>query len=180
MTEQNRAAARSYGKAAFEVATEKHELGDWQRDLERLAAIFTDPDVAGAFENPRLDDGKRIGIALGLVPDDLGQDRSNFVKLLVLAHRTDLLPVIREEFEALVAEAEGRTELEVTLASEVTAKGRARLTQLLGQKLGRDVELKVRVDPSILGGVILRQGDRVADGSVRRRLTEMREELLAS
>jgi F-type H+-transporting ATPase subunit delta len=180
LTEQSRAAARSYARAAFEVATEKHQISDWRRDLERLAAIFTDPDVAGAFDNPRLADGKRIGIALGLVPDDLGDDRSNFVKLLVLAHRTEMLPVIREEFEALVAEAEGRTELQVILASEVTDEARARLAQLLGQKLGRDVELEVRVDPSIIGGVIVRQGDRVADGSVRRRLDEMREELLAS
>jgi F-type H+-transporting ATPase subunit delta len=172
--------ARSYAKAAFEVATEKHDVPGWRRDLERLVEIFTDPEVAQAFENPRLDDAKRFALAIGLVPDDLDQDRANFVKLLVLSHRTGMIGAIRDAFEALVSEAEGRTELEITLATDVDQDGRAQLQRLLSEKLGRDVELDLRVDPGILGGIIVRLGDRVADGSVRRRLEEMREELLAS
>lgn len=180
MTEQNRTVARSYARAAFEVATEKHDIAGWRRDLERLVEIFTDPEVAQAFQNPRLDDAKRFALAIGLLPDDFDADRGNFVKLLVLSHRTGLVGGIRDEFEDLVADAEGRTELQVTVAREVDDQGRARLQQLLSDKLGRDVELDLRLDPSILGGVIVRLGDRVADGSVRRRLDEMREELLVS
>jgi F-type H+-transporting ATPase subunit delta len=177
---QSVAAARSYARAAFEVASETRDLNGWRDDLRRLAEIFGDPDVKAAFANPRLDTGKRIGIGLGLMPDDLAPDRANFVKLLVLARRTDNIEAIRDAFEELVAEAEGRTDLEVVIAREVTAEGHERLARLLGEKLGREVELQVRVDPSILGGVVVRQGDRVTDGSVRRRLSEMREELLAS
>ena len=162
------------------MATEKRDIKGWRADMERLVEIFTDDDVAEAFENPRLDEGKRIGLALGLLPDDFDRERANFVKLLVLARRTRLIATIRDQFEALVAEAEGRIELEVTVAREVDAAGRERLARLLGEKLGRQVELDVRVDADILGGVIVRQGDRVADGSVRRRLNEMRQELLAS
>jgi F-type H+-transporting ATPase subunit delta len=180
VTEQGIGVARSYARAAFQVATEKHDIKGWRSDVERLVEIFTDPEVADAFNNPRLDDGKRIGLALGLLTDDFDHERANFVKLLVLAHRTGLIVAIRDDFEALVAEAEGRMELEVTVAREVDDAGRERLGRLLGEKLGRQVELDVRVDPGILGGVIVRLGDRVADGSVRRRLAEMREELLAS
>lgn len=180
MTEQNVGVARSYARAAFEVATEKRAIKGWRQDLDRLVEILTDAEVAAAFDNPRLDDGKRIGLALGLLPDGLDSDRANFVKLLVLARRTRLIATIRDQFEALVADAEGRTELEVIVAREVTDAGHTRLGKLLSEKLGRDVELDVRVDPGIIGGIIVRQGDRVADGSVRRRLNEMRQELLAS
>ncbi len=180
MTEENVGVARSYARAAFEVATEKRAIKGWRQDLDRLVEIFADTEVATAFDNPRLDDGKRIGLALGLLPDGFDIDRANFVKLLVLARRTSVIATIGDQFEALVAEAEGRTELEVIVAREVTDAGRVRLGKLLGDRLGRDVELDVRVDPDIIGGVIVRQGDRVADGSVRRRLNEMRQELLAS
>jgi F-type H+-transporting ATPase subunit delta len=180
VTEQNVGVARSYARAAFEVATEKRAVTGWRQDLERLVEIFTDVDVAAAFDNPRLDDGKRIGLALGLLPDGFDSDRANFVKLLVLARRTRLIGAIRDQFEALVAEAEGRTELEVIVAQEVTDAGRSRLGKLLSEKLGREVELDVRVDPGLIGGIIVRHGDRIADGSVRRRLNEMRQELLAS
>jgi F-type H+-transporting ATPase subunit delta len=180
LTEQGISAARSYAKAAFEVAMQKRDVKGWSADLERLVEILTDPDIARTFDNPRLDDGRRIGIALGLLPDDFDGDRANFVKLLVLAHRTDVIATIREEFEAMVAEAEGRTELQVVVAREVSSEGRERLGRLLGEKLGGEVQLDLRVDPGILGGVIVRRGDHVADGSVQRRLNQMREELLVS
>lgn len=173
-------AARRYARAAFEVARQKRAIQGWRTDLETLVDTFTDPRVRQMFANPRLDDRRRIGIALGLLPDDFNLDRANLVKLLVLARRTEAIVAIRDEFEGLLSEAEGRTELEVVVAHDVSDEFRQRLAGLLGEKLGRQVEVAVRVDPAILGGAVVRHGDRVTDGSVRRRLTEMREELLAS
>jgi F-type H+-transporting ATPase subunit delta len=180
LTQQGIAVARSYARAAFEVARSKHDVKGWHEDLEILDGIFTDEDVATAFANPQLDDGKRIGIALALLPDDFNAERANFVKLVVLARRTDLFPEIVAEFEALVAEAEGRTELELVVARPIDDDARGRFEKLLSEKLGRTVTLEIRVDPALVGGAVIRQGDHVTDGSVRRRLTEMRQELLAS
>jgi F-type H+-transporting ATPase subunit delta len=179
VTQTSGGSARRYALAAFEVAVEKGGLKAWLADLETLEAILTDPGVALALENPRLDDGKRIGLALSLVGSGFNQERANFLKLLVLGRRTNLIAEIRAEVQALVDEAEGRTELEVTVPTELSASDQKAITNELSEKVGREVKVNVRVDPEIIGGMIIRQGDHVVDGSVRRRLAEMRAELLA-
>lgn len=179
MTQVAGGSARRYAQAAFEVAVAKRDTKGWRADLEMLEAILTDPDVALALENPRLDEGKRVGLALSLMPAGFNQERSNFLKLLVLGRRTDLIEEIRSDFQALVDEAEGRTELEVTVPTKLSAEDERAITTELSQKVGREVKVNVVVDPEIIGGLIIRKGDHVVDGSVRRRLAEMREELLA-
>ncbi len=179
MTQAAGGPAHRYARAAFEVAVAKHDLNGWLADLEKLEVVLGDPDVALALENPRLDDGKRVALALSLAPDRLNQERSNFVKLLVLGRRTNLISEIRSDFQAMVDEAEGRTELEVIVSAELSAADLKTITAELTEKMGQEVKINVRVDPEILGGLIIRHGDHVVDGSVRRRLAEMREELLA-
>jgi len=174
-----RGPARHYAQAAFEVAQAKRDLKGWLTDLERLEAVLTHPGVALALENPRLDTNRRIGLALSLAPNDLAAERANFLKLLVLAHRTNLITAIRTDFQAMVDEAEGRTELDLVVAATLTPAETRALTAELATKLGHEVKVNVSVDPDIIGGLIIRQGDHVTDGSVRRRLAEMREELLA-
>ncbi len=176
---QGSGSAQRYAQAAFEVAREARDLKGWARDLEQLEVILTHPQVAQALENPRLDNGQRIGLALSLAPKGLAVERSNFLKLLIIAHRTPLITAIRASFQAMVDEAEGRTELELTVASPLSPAEQKALTGELAKKLGQDVKVSVTVDPGMIGGLIIRQGDHVTDGSVRRRLAEMREELLA-
>jgi F-type H+-transporting ATPase subunit delta len=172
--------ARHYAQAAFDVARAHRDLASWQADLKRIEAVLTDEDVRLALENPRLDTGRKIGLALALMPDDMDATRLNFIKLLVLRRRTQLVSDIRKEFEALVDEAAGRTEVELTVAIDLPAAEQKKLAAILSQKSGREVRIDVRVDPAILGGAIVRQGDHVTDGSVRRRLQEMRQQLVAS
>lgn len=180
MSEAASPAARRYAEAAFEVARATRDVKGWQKDMAALSDTFADPQVESVFANPRVPDARKIGIALGLAPDDLKADRQNFLKLLVLARRTGEVPFIRDQFEALVAEAEGRVELQVTLAREPAADERKRISSLLAERIGQEATVEYRVDPAILGGLIIRRGDHVVDGSVRRRLAEMREDLVAS
>ncbi|MFN2465006.1 MAG: F0F1 ATP synthase subunit delta [Candidatus Dormibacteria bacterium] len=179
MTTASSGSARRYAQAAFEVAREKHDVKGWVTDLGTLDDILTDANVALALENPRLDTGKRVGLALSLVPSDFKQERANFLKLLVVGNRTRLIGEIKAEFQRLVDEAEGRVELEVTAALALSTAEQGNITRELSDKVGREVKVNVTVDPSIIGGLIIRRGDHVVDGSVRRRLAEMREELLA-
>jgi F-type H+-transporting ATPase subunit delta len=111
------------------------------------------------------------------MPEGMDATRLTVLKLLVLGRRTPLISQIRQEFEALVNEAAGRTEVELTVAIELSAEERRRLEALLNEKSGSEVRVDVRVDPGILGGAIVRQGDHVTDGSLRRRLQELRQEL---
>jgi len=171
--------ARRYAQAAFEVAVDKHDVKGWLADLNTLEAILTDADVALALENPRLDTGKRVGLALSLLPNAFNQERANFLKLLVLGARTNLIGEIKAAFQGLVDEAEGRVELQLTVPNDLSSSDQQAITQELSDKMGRAVKVNVTVDPAIIGGAIIRHGDHVVDGSVRRRLAEMREELLA-
>jgi F-type H+-transporting ATPase subunit delta len=179
LTQARSSAAHRYARAAFEVARAHHDVAAWQADLNQLERILTDEDVRLALENPRLDTGRRIGLALSLMPEDMDPTRLNFLKLLVLRKRTDLISQVRREFEALVDAAEGRTEVELTVAAELSAEEMQRLAGVLSEKAAREVRVDFRIEPDILGGAIIRQGDHVTDGSVRRRLWEMRQELLA-
>jgi F-type H+-transporting ATPase subunit delta len=172
--------ARRYAQAIFDVARAHRDVAGWQADLKRIEAILTDEEVRLALENPRLDTGRKIGLALALMPSEMDATRLNFIKLLVLRRRTKLVTAIHEDFEALVDEAAGRTEVEVTVATELPAAEQRKLADILSQKSGREVRIDVRVDPAILGGAIVRQGDHVTDGSIRRRLQEMRQQLVAS
>jgi F-type H+-transporting ATPase subunit delta len=179
LTQAGIGAAHRYAQAAFEVARAHHDLTAWQTYLNQLERILTDEDVRLALENPRLDTGRRIGLALSLLPPETDETRQNFLKLLVLRKRTQLIAQIRREFEALVDEAEGRVEVELTVAADLPAEARERLTGVLSEKAAGEVRVDFHVDPEILGGAIIRRGDHVTDGSIRRRLLEMREELLA-
>jgi F-type H+-transporting ATPase subunit delta len=170
-------AAHRYAQAAFDVARAHRDGAGWQADLQRIEAILTDEDVRLALDNPRLDTGRKIALALALMPKDMDATRLNFIKLLVLRRRTELVSEIRKEFEALVDEAAGRTEVELTVATELPAAEQKKLADILSQKSGSEVRIDVRIDPTILGGAIVRQGDHVSDGSVRRRLQEMRRRL---
>jgi F-type H+-transporting ATPase subunit delta len=177
---QDGGAAHHYARAAFDVARAHHDVAAWQTDLNQLERILTDEDVKLALENPRLDTGRKIGLALSLMPEGMDQTRLNFLKLLVLRRRTQLISQVRQEFESLVDEAEGRTEVELTVAVELSDEERRKLQAVLSEKSGSEVRVDVLVDPAILGGAIVRQGDHVTDGSIRRRLQEMRQELIAS
>jgi F-type H+-transporting ATPase subunit delta len=179
VTTAGEGSAQRYAQAAFEVAREKRDLKGWQADLEDLEQILTDPGVALALENPRLDEGRRIALVLGLLPSGFNQERANFLKLLVLGGRAGLIREVRRDFQALVDEAEGRIELDVVVADQLSASDEQAMSRELAGKMGREVKVNVRVDPEIIGGLIIRRGDHVVDGSVRRRLAEMREELLA-
>ena len=179
MTDSTGAVARRYAEAAFAVAEEQKDLRGWERDLATFGQILTSPEVAQLFSNPRLDDAKRAALASAVVPDDTAADRKNFVKLVVLNGRVGAIAEIRREFDALVAESEGRVDVEVTTATEPDTAARKQITDMLAERTGRETRVDIKVDARILGGLIVRQGDRVTDGSVRRRLAELRQQLLA-
>jgi F-type H+-transporting ATPase subunit delta len=173
-------AARHYARAAFDVAREQRDVPGWERELETLQVILEDPDVAAAFRNPQLDDARRVGLAITITDDQgLRPEAVNFLKLLVLARRTGLIAAIRDSFEDLVAEAAGRVDLEVVSGRELTAAEVESIRAALTAKAGRETSVQIKIDPQIVGGLIIRQGDRVTDGSVRRRLHELREQLVA-
>jgi F-type H+-transporting ATPase subunit delta len=107
----------------------------------------------------------------------LGQEGRNLGKLLIEAHATPALPEIREEYDRLDDEAAGRVRAVATSAVPLSDGDRERLVADLSRRFEKEVRLQTRVDPSILGGLVVQVGDQLIDASVQSRLQQLRRRL---
>jgi F-type H+-transporting ATPase subunit delta len=169
--------ARPYAQAAFRHAQQAGKLQRWSEMLGLLAGVVRDPTMARLTKDPRL--GRdRLGKLLEQVCGKrLDAGAKNFVRALAEHNRVQVLPEVLEQFEVLKREAEARIEVEVTSAYPVTAEQAHALADALQKHLGREVALTSHVDPTLLGGVVVRAGDTVIDGSLLGRLRQLGSEL---
>jgi len=171
--------ARNYAEVLFEIG-EKHDLHDnFVASFNALeAAAGADRRIRQFLDSPKIDtDAKKQALrkALGKTANPLF---INFLLVVLQKRRQRLLFDIAAEYRALVDEKLGRAHVQVTLAHEPDAKAQADITRQLSRVLGRDVIPHVTINREILGGIIVRYGDRVLDGSLRRRLVSLRHRLL--
>lgn len=167
--------ARPYTKAAFEHAVEKGNLDQWSTLLSTTAAVVVDDKVIRVLGNPALTSEQKANVVISVCEDEMFEAGKNFVALLAENNRLVLLPEIFAQFEQLKANQNQSVDLDVTTAFELTEQQQQKLTQALGEKLGRTVSLSAQVDKSILGGVVIRADDLVIDGSVRARIAKLAE-----
>ncbi|MFQ5994649.1 MAG: F0F1 ATP synthase subunit delta [Acidiferrobacterales bacterium] len=165
--------ARPYAEAAFELAKERDGLMTWSDMLQLISDIVADERVAVLIVDPRVSKAHLTGLLLDVGGSSLNQDAKNFVRLLVENERLGLLPDIRSQFEELKADAEGIVEVEAISAFELNQAQKKKISQAVEKKLGREVKLTARVDKSLIGGVVIRAGDFVIDGSVTGRLRDL-------
>lgn len=177
--------ARPYAKAVFEVASAGKDLDGWAEALAAAAAVVGDEVVRTYLRRPELDAKERArfvshmceGVPGGkLLAKGAGE---NLLKLLSENDRLAVLPEISAQFEALKIEAESKVKAKLITASKVDAKQAAKVVEALERKLGRKVDLELVVDPTLLGGAIVRAEDLMIDGSVRSRLQRLAETLTA-
>ncbi|MCQ2032074.1 F0F1 ATP synthase subunit delta [Stutzerimonas zhaodongensis] len=169
--------ARPYAKAAFEFASAAGRIDAWSGMLS-LAAVAVDvPQVAELLKNPRLTSESKVKTLVQLFGSDIDEAFRNFVSTLGDNDRLDVLPMIRELFEELKAEAEKTLDVEVQTAFELTPAQLQTLAAALSKRLDRTVNPQQVVNPALIGGVVIRAGDVVVDGSVRGKLSQLAESL---
>ena len=162
--------ARPYAEAVYRLAHAGKSLKAWSEMLQLAAAVAVDPQVTALIDNPRVPRERFVAFFLDTCGKRLDKDAANFIRLLSENHRLVLLPEIAALYEALRAQAEGRVEAEVVSASEVTAAQLKDIAAALKKRLGRDIDLSTRIDPALIGGIVIRAGDLVIDGSVQGKL----------
>ena len=162
--------ARPYAEAVFRLASGRNSLPQWSAMLQLAAAVARDPQVAALAENPRVPRERFVAFFLDVCGKKLDADAGNFVHLLAENRRLVLLPEIAELYEQLRASAESRVEAEVVSAFEVDAAQLKNIAAALKKRLGREVNLATRIDSTLVGGIVIRAGDLVIDGSVQGRL----------
>ena len=128
--------------------------------------------------NPRVSDEKLLVILTDLMGGELDKEESNFIRILIEADRLLLVPFISELFEKHRADAEGRIEIIVHTAFELDKKQESKISEVMGKRLGRKVTVSSVVDDSLIGGMVIRAGDSVIDGSLRGRLNALKNSLI--
>lgn len=162
--------ARPYAEAVFRLARERKSLKAWSEMLQLAAAIIADPLVKALIDNPRVPRSRFVDFFLDVGGKKLDKDAANLVRLLSENHRVALLPEIAALYESLRAQAENRVEAEVISAFAVNDTQLKDIAAALKKRLGRDIDLHTRIDPTLLGGIVIRAGDLVIDGSVQGKL----------
>ena len=166
-------AARPYARAAFDIAKANGEQQKWTDMLGFMAAVAHDPTMTALLDSPRLSQNQAAEMFISVCEENIDQRGKNFIKLLAENDRLKLLPEITALYEHYRAEAEGTIEAEVISASEVSESQLAKITASLKNRLGKEVRLTSKIDPSLIGGAIIRAGDLVIDGSVSGRLEKL-------
>ena len=165
--------ARPYAKAAFTFAREQNTLAPWGEMLALTAAVVAEPRMAAYLSRPQLTGAKQADAVIATCGDKLDKAGQNFVRQLCANRRISALPAIREQFDAMVAELQKLGDVTVTSAYPMGEAETTTLTASLKRRFAQDVRVAVDVDPTLMGGIVVRFGDMVIDASVRGRLNKL-------
>ncbi len=169
--------ARPYAKAAFQYADENGALADWSQMLGFAAAVSEDETVQELLQNPKVTTEQKSKAFGAICGDKVNDAMQNFIALLAQNHRLEVLPEIVTLFEELKSQKEHSVDVELVSAFPLNDEQTNKLVASLKQKLGREINVASSLDQSLLGGVIIKAGDLVIDGSVRGKLAKLAEKL---
>jgi len=170
-----RTLARPYAKAAFQAASETSSVQLWADQLTLLGSISAEAKVADAISSSTIDAATQVSTFTNLAGDDLGVAVNNFLHVLASNKRLLLLPSIAELFAELKADLERSVEVNISTAFALDSAVETKLTEALKNKLQRDIRVNTNIDKSLLGGVVVRAGDIVIDGSIKGRIAKLAE-----
>ena len=169
--------ARPYAKAAFEYAQAHQQLANWSAMLGLAAAVSQDDTMQRVLKAPRLTSTEKATTFVEVCGDKFDAQARNFLSIVSENNRMELLPEIADMFELYKAEQEKSVDVDVTSAFALNDEQQDKLAKVLSARLGREVCLHAAEDASLIGGVVIRAGDLVIDGSVRGKLAKLAEAL---
>lgn len=173
--------ARNYAEALLALANKAGDLDGWGGLIAGLAdAMQRDSRLTNFLAAPQISAADKNRIVEKAFSGKIPRPMLRFVQKLIDNRRQMLLPDVATEYAALVDQRAGRVHARVTVARDTSEAERTRIAQQLSERLGKTVVPHVMVNPDILGGVIVRVGDTVMDGSVRRKLAALRGRLVGT
>jgi F-type H+-transporting ATPase subunit delta len=173
-------AHRMYAGALFQAAREEGRLEQVAADLAAVAAAVDEvPELAAFLRNPQVDAAGKSAV-LTEVSQGADEQVRNFLRLVADKGRAGEIPEISAELEAMVARAQNRLAVELQTAHELSDEEAQAIVKQIEAASGREVEATRSVDPSLIGGIVLKVGSFRADGSVRGRLERLRHDLVTT
>ncbi|TNF37164.1 MAG: F0F1 ATP synthase subunit delta [Gammaproteobacteria bacterium] len=174
----NTTAARPYARAVFETAQAESAQAAWTDVLAMLTSVVANADIKTVLAAPGLGGAAKGELLIEICGDKLKDSHRNFVRLLAENGRLEIMPEISELYEMFRAEAESKVEAKVTSAYPLSDTQMQALTDALKKRLGCEVTLVAETDASIIGGLVIRAGDLVIDGSANARLGSLAQALI--
>jgi F-type H+-transporting ATPase subunit delta len=169
--------ARPYAAAVFKRAKQVGTTEKWSLSLAFISNVLNDKNVSALIGNPKVNKQDLLTFMLDVCQGQVNEEGENFLKLLVHNGRLSLVSTISKIFDTYRAEDEGYINVEVTTAYGFSEEEQLRFTGTLEKKLSKKVYMNVTVDKSLIGGVLVRAGDQVIDGSIRGQLQHMQKAL---
>lgn len=168
--------ARRYAQAAFEIAQADGQLDRWQADLQKAAWLCEDPGVVAFLESPAVHLDDKVKLISGRF-SDVNPQALNLVYLLISQGRLSLLSKVAAEYQDLLDDHRGVERAEVITAVPLTGALASRLKADLKGITGKEVIISSRVEPGVVGGMVVRVGGKLLDGSTASRLLALKKEL---
>jgi F-type H+-transporting ATPase subunit delta len=165
--------ARPYAEAVFRLAKQGNALPAWSDALNLIATVYQDPQMQAVMANPKVTSADVERLMLAICGERIDGVARNLIQLLVHNRRLSVLAEIRELFEQLKLEDEGKLDAKISSAFPMEDAQRNQVVNLLSSRFKRKINATVTVDPDLIGGIKVEVGDKVWDASVRGRLQTM-------
>jgi F-type H+-transporting ATPase subunit delta len=170
--------ARPYAEAVFRLAKQENALPAWSDALDLIANVYKDPQMQVAMANPKVTPADIERLMLAICGERIDGVARNLIQLLVHNRRLSVLTEIRDLFERLKLEDEGKLDAKISSAFPMEDAQRDQVVNLLSSRFKRKINATVIVDPNLIGGIKVELGDKVWDASVRGRLQTMTATLM--
>ena len=175
--------ARPYAKAAFEYARDHSLLTEWQTLIKQTATFLAFPEIQRAMLDFDISELKITGALIALLSAENKQKPElhfiNFLTLLAQKDRLIALPSIQVLYEKFKLEEEKIIDTIITLAEPASDDYIATLTEKLERKFNSHIKVEIKIDPKIIGGIIIEGNDNIIDGSIRYKLDKLGSSLIA-
>jgi len=171
------ALARPYAEAVFLMADEKGRIDQWSDMLEFLKQVTSDELLKKISDNPKVSKQALEGAMLDICEGQIDEEGLNLIKLLIKNDRLQLASEIAEQFEIRKAEKCGLLDVLVTSAYPMSDNDKDVLQKSLSESFGKKVKISVEEDSSLIGGIVIRAGDKVIDGSLSGQIQQLAKQL---
>lgn len=172
--------ARRYAQALYDIAQDNGTLDILEEELKAVSTLIEEEQgIKRILTHPQIAVADKKEVVSQLFGGKVSETTLNFLYLIIDRHREAYLPSINVEYVRLANEARNRVDAIVTSARDLTEDQKQQLAKVLSRLAGKEVTPEFAVDASLMGGLVVRIGDKVIDGSVKHKLETLKQRLMS-